>query len=55
MPSNLRNVLPRYAEAEADAEPAMPNIVIPKGDKIVKDTLKCNKKDVCSGTIQIQS
>ncbi|MCJ1386278.1 hypothetical protein MMC17_009404 [Xylographa soralifera] len=51
-------IIPRDAEAEAYAEamalPWTPKIDV-NGGKITKDTLKCNKKDVCSGTVQIQN
>ncbi|MCJ1318781.1 hypothetical protein MMC15_004112 [Xylographa vitiligo] len=51
-------IIPRDAEAEAYAEamalPWTPKIDL-HGGKITKDTLKCTKKDVCSGTIQVQN
>ncbi|MCJ1292888.1 hypothetical protein MMC34_004441 [Xylographa carneopallida] len=51
-------IIPRDAKAEAHAEamalPWTPKIDV-HGGKITKDTLKCNKKDVCSGTVQIQN
>ena len=51
-------IIPRDAEAEAYAKKQdsswTPKIDL-HGGKITKDTLKCNSKDVCSGTIQVQN
>ncbi|MCJ1402567.1 hypothetical protein MMC11_005787 [Xylographa trunciseda] len=51
-------IFPRDAAAEAYAEamalPWTPKIDV-KGGKVIKDTLKCNKKDVCSGSVEIQN
>ncbi|MCJ1392043.1 hypothetical protein MMC18_004910 [Xylographa bjoerkii] len=51
-------IFPRDAEAEAHAE-AMALPWTPKinthGGKITEDTLKCTKKDVCSGVVKIQN
>ena len=51
-------IFARDAEAEALAEamalPWTPKIDV-NGGKITKDTLKCNKKDQCSGSIVVQN
>ncbi|MCJ1385015.1 hypothetical protein MMC17_008133 [Xylographa soralifera] len=48
------NIFGREAK-KGQPPPITPNINIPPGEKIVKDTLKCNNKGGCSGAVEVQA